>query len=474
MLTVQRPSARSILPAAVPAVPERRTSSALPGAGALDAFTPAAGRSALRFDARPGASASPRSASPRELWGTAALDAQPGTPTERAPIVDLVVPAQDLAPGASDAANGNHAVAHLQDCLVALGYLTEQDVAQGKGEFGPRTKAAVARFQQEHGIDNTGAVGRFGPRTRAAMQAAISVVEAPKLEEIIQNAYQDVLGHPPVEGDYLVTRAHQALELGKWPSEIDSYLRTELKATDEYRLNHLDEIVQGTYREILQRDGDPDGVANWTKFAEDLKAQGKTAPEITAALADRFRASAEYATLTPGLWQQAPYINQYNPAGREAGYTNGPSNCGPTSMAMLARALGYRPDLTDAQLINQLGRIGGTTEDGTTWNGITAMAEAMGKHVETRGGTTSGTISWIANQLRAGKAVVANGNLYARPPHANPEKVSGHYVLLTGIDRDGNFLVRDPADRNVHAVTAQDLDSFFRTHPWGGGALAIG
>src|SRR5690349_17613443 len=37
---------------------------------------------------------------------------------------------------------------------------------------------------------------------------------------------------------------------------------------------------------------------------------------------------------------KVPYINQYRPAGAANGYTNGPSNCGPTSMAMIARAFG--------------------------------------------------------------------------------------------------------------------------------------
>ena len=77
-------------------------------------------------------------------------------------------------------------------------------------------------------------------------------------------------------------------------------------------------------------------------------------------------------------------------------------------------------------------------------------------------------------QLGAGKAVVANGNMYAMAPHQNPEKSSGHYVLVTGMDKQGNFLVQDPADRNVHSVTPANLQEFFRTHAWGGGAIAVG
>jgi peptidoglycan hydrolase-like protein with peptidoglycan-binding domain len=388
--------------------------------------------------------------------------------------VDLIVPPAGLPAGASDAVRGGHDVAHLQDCLVALGYLTAEGVAGGKGNFGPKTQAAVGRFQRDQGIDNTGAVGRFGPKTRAAMADAITKLQQPKLEAIIQNAYQDVLGHPPAQGDFLVERAHQALELGKWPSEIDSYLRTELKATGEYRLAHLDEVVRDTYRDVLQRDADPGGMETWLQVANDLKAQGKGAAEISQTLAEKFRASAEYAQLPPGPWQKVPYVNQYNPAGRENGYTNGPSNCGPTSMAMLARAFGYRPDLADAQLINHLGKIGGTTVDGSSWNGIVAMADAMGKSATTHSGKDPEVINWVKAQLGSGKAVVANGNFYAMQPHATSEKSSGHYVLVTGMDKQGNFLVEDPADRNVHSVSPANLQEFFRTHSWGGGAIAIG
>jgi hypothetical protein len=46
--------------------------------------------------------------------------------------------------------------------------------------------------------------------------------------------------------------------------------------------------------------------------------------------------------------------------------------------------------------------------------------------------------------------------------------------LVTGMDKEGNVLVEDPADRNVRSVTPANLEEFFRTHAWGGGAIAIG
>jgi len=169
---------------------------------------------------------------------------------------------------------------------------------------------------------------------------------------------------------------------------------------------------------------------------------------------------------------QAPYINQYSPAGREQGYTNGPSNCGPASMAMVARAIGYRGDLSDAKLINHLGGIGRTTENGTGVNGISTMAQALGLQPQTRG--PGANVDWIAEELRAGKMVIANGDYFAMAPHEDPNRSSGHYVLVYGIDESGRFLVHDPADRRVSSVSAADLGKFIRSNPNGGYQISVG
>lgn len=170
--------------------------------------------------------------------------------------------------------------------------------------------------------------------------------------------------------------------------------------------------------------------------------------------------------------REVPFISQYSPAGREGGYTNGNANCGPTSMAMVARAIGYGQDMTDARLINHLGEIGHTTSNGTGVNGIAVMARAMGLPAETRG--PGPNVGWIVEQLRAGRFVVANGDYFAMKPHEDPGRTSGHYVLLTGIDDDGRILVRDPADSRVHSVSETELAHFIRSNPNGGYQIAVG
>ena len=60
-------------------------------------------------------------------------------------------------------------VRELQRALVALGYLSMQALSTGPGVFGPRTEAAVLKFQEAHGLKVSGRVG--GPTQREIARA---------------------------------------------------------------------------------------------------------------------------------------------------------------------------------------------------------------------------------------------------------------------------------------------------------------
>lgn len=53
----------------------------------------------------------------------------------------------------------------IQDRLVELGFMTRTQVNTGYGTFGPQTEAAIKRFQQRNGIEQTGRVGNLTYRT---------------------------------------------------------------------------------------------------------------------------------------------------------------------------------------------------------------------------------------------------------------------------------------------------------------------
>jgi len=165
-----------------------------------------------------------------------------------------------------------------------------------------------------------------------------------------------------------------------------------------------------------------------------------------------------------------PAINQYRPDGAASGYRNGPSNCGPTSMAMIARAIGWRDGVSEARLINALGDIGGTTAAGTSVAGLGKMAQAMGLSVTSQAGSY---LAWANGQLAAGKWVIFNGDYHEMNPHRNPARTSGHYVLCYGLE-NGQYLVHDPADDRVKRVSPDEMYRFVKAHPSGGHQIAVG
>lgn len=91
----------------------------------------------------------------------AATPAPSPTPT---PSRTYSPPTTNLQPGSSNTT----AVKQLQDWLVSQGYMTQAQVNTGYGAYGPQTTAAVQKYQQDHGVDNSTGPGYWGPRTIAA------------------------------------------------------------------------------------------------------------------------------------------------------------------------------------------------------------------------------------------------------------------------------------------------------------------
>ncbi len=86
----------------------------------------------------------------------------PTKPASTSSVKGLDLPEGDLEKGAKGAA-----VKQLQTALVKTGHLSQADMNTGPGIFGPKTEAALKKFQAANGVPNT---GYYGPLTRAAFK----------------------------------------------------------------------------------------------------------------------------------------------------------------------------------------------------------------------------------------------------------------------------------------------------------------
>lgn len=356
----------------------------------------------------------------------------------------------------------------------------------------------AAAFDLYAGEDGELSLAEFERLSAAIAQAPQAADEADRA--ILEGLYQTHLGRP-ADGQGLAVWGAEMRSLraqGKGDAEIRALMEPKITASFEYQAKHPDQTVEAHFEAFVGRPPSQAELADWSGRITQARAEGANDGDAVMVAArgisglpearSRAAAQAPAATQAPGTAAapataqpgsaaapgQAPFISQVEPAGADTHYKNGWSNCGPTSVAMIVRAYGGGQGLTDAQLIMDLGHLGGTTADGTGVAAIATMAEAKGLTAETRYGADS---DWISRQLDQGKMVVANGDYYAMAPHVNGAKTSGHYLTVTGKDADGNFLVNDPGDYPNGApkvVTPAALQTFLASREGGGNATAIG
>ncbi|HEX8706304.1 MAG TPA: C39 family peptidase [Myxococcaceae bacterium] len=205
---------------------------------------------------------------------------------------------------------------------------------------------------------------------------------------------------------------------------------------------------------------------NSSTFARDVTARIQSSEEFRIL-------HPEAARPAPG-GAQAPIIDQLFPQGWEqfAKYDskmernimdNGKANCGPTSAAMVARALGYGEGKTDAQLIKEFMRVGGTTGSGTTPGGVADMVRQMGSEATVK--LTPTDLSALDAALAEGKMVIANGDYNVTGVDGrNGAAMSGHFCLVTGKDEQGNYLINDPWNGEKVKFSPEAMLNYFQEH----------
>lgn len=163
----------------------------------------------------------------------------------------------------------------------------------------------------------------------------------------------------------------------------------------------------------------------------------------------------------------APVISQRFPDGRPPGY-RGDNRCGPTSVAMVARAFHRRARQSDAALIESLDRLDDGRENrATAPAGIVRMAESLQLRAIDHPGFDA---AWLRRILRHDGLVVALGRPRYLPP--TEAHTGGHFVAVVGVSRAGDFIVNDPYRARSkkgrrYRVGAETLASFVRHKPNG-------
>jgi hypothetical protein len=203
-------------------------------------------------------------------------------------------------------------------------------------------------------------------------------------------------------------------------------------------------------------------------------AAGTASPQATT------QAQAAQPMSSQGWADKAPVIDQLRPNGWEefkqwdpkAGRNimeNGKSNCGPTSAAMVARAIGFGEGKTDAQLIRELGRVGGTTAAGSSPEGVANMVRHAGAQASVV--YSPKDLSQLDAALAAGKMVIANGDYHATGvPGRDGSKMAGHFCVVTGKDAQGNYIINEPWNGKQMKFTPEAMLNYFKEHRVGDGS----
>ncbi|WP_158626463.1 MULTISPECIES: C39 family peptidase [Corallococcus] len=178
-------------------------------------------------------------------------------------------------------------------------------------------------------------------------------------------------------------------------------------------------------------------------------------------------------TARPGERYPVPSIKQMSSEGTEDDW-NQQSNCGPTTMAMILKGYGIGTDQSDGAFINQLGQGVGITSAGVGYADIQRMASNNGLSSEVNPGTDVG---WIEQQLASGNMVAVNGESHVMlqnesPPFTSGSFSGGHWIAVTGMTPEGNFIVHDPSS-TVTELTPAELQRFLGEHQYGGYSVSI-
>jgi predicted chitinase len=121
------------------------------------------------------------------------------------------------------------------------------------------------------------------------------------VDAVVSDTFREVLGRESDPNDYWHGVGREMIQQGKSLDEVRDFMRAQFMGSEEYQLNHPEEVVAQQYRELLGREPDADGLANHVGVANALRAEGKGLSEIRDAIANSIRSSDEYKARTGGV-----------------------------------------------------------------------------------------------------------------------------------------------------------------------------
>ena len=155
--------------------------------------------------------------------------------------------------------------------------------------------------------------------------------------------------------------------------------------------------------------------------------------------------SSSNTNIEGGMGSAVPFYSQKDPRWNglpyeKGGYgdTMGTTGCGPTAFAMAASGATGR-NIDPVQAASAMKRVGARDETGTNWGGIGKAASMYGINSRMERNPSTG---FIDSELDAGNPVILSGRSggYGKTPYT-PQ---GHYVVATGRDSSGNYIINDP------------------------------
>lgn len=156
-------------------------------------------------------------------------------------------------------------VKKLQDFLISKNLMSPADLANGgAGIYGPKTTAAVQKFQQQNGVDNSSGPGYWGPKTIAAASGAGASNSQPggltqeRFQQIQSEVHNEIKNNPFFQNYTNAGNTPQQIEYamstGDLSAIVDEYGKPFDTATQQEALKKGMEADKVFYEQQKQKE----------------------------------------------------------------------------------------------------------------------------------------------------------------------------------------------------------------------------